>query len=80
MQTRYKSIRTLAKTEQSRQVLPEEAFDHWLPIKGQWNTLIRLRICTLHDVACLKLNVRDCGDVVNAFMQKLKTIEHLQIA
>ena len=30
--------------------------------------------------ACLKFNVRNCGDVVNAFMQNLQKKEHLQIA
>ena len=30
-------------------------------------------------VACLKFNVRNCGDVVNAFMQKNPKRGHLQI-
>ena len=30
-------------------------------------------------VACLKLNVRNCGNVVYAFMQMIPKREHLQI-
>ena len=30
-------------------------------------------------VACLKFNVRNCGDVVNAFLQMVTKREHLQI-
>ena len=30
-------------------------------------------------VACLKFNIRNCGDVVNAFLQMFTKREHLQI-
>ena len=35
-----------------------------------------------NNLACLKLNVRNCGDVLNvdAFMHKIPIREHLQIA
>ena len=35
---------------------------------------------SIRGVACLKLNVRDCGTVVDAFMHKILKREHLQIA
>ena len=43
------------------------------------------RVCSFHmvngrGVTCLKFNVRNCGDVVNAFMKIKSKREHLQIA
>ena len=35
---------------------------------------------SIRGVACLKLNVRNCGTVVDAFMHKILKREHLQIA
>ena len=43
------------------------------------------RVCSFHmvngrGVTCLKFNVRNCGDVVNAFMKIKSKRENLQIA
>ena len=43
------------------------------------------RVCSFHmvigrGVTCLKFNVRNCGDVVNALMKIKSKREHLQIA
>ena len=48
---------------------------------GRQSHLYQVALSNFRGVACLKINVRNCVDVVNALMQRIKKkMEHLQIA